>query len=371
MRILQLISSKGFFGAENMLVNLASELRGRPDLNVVVGVIENMQSPHTEVTDTCAERDIETAKFKCRHKFDFKTIFELRKFIINQKINIVHTHGYKANIYTYLATIGLPVQRVATCHNWINSSLKMNLYGVIDRYILRNAGYVVAVSEDVRKRIELAGIKKEIVKTIDNGISFRQKVSMPDARKAARDAMSIPENAVVIGCVGRISEEKGHEYLLMATQSIIEQYNNLFLMIVGDGPLKDDLERRFSLPRIIFTGFRRDLDNLYPCMDIFVLPSLTEGLPMVLLEAMSWELPVAATRVGQMPMVIEDKKTGMMITPGSSEDIRKKLIHLIENPGLAKKFGKEGRMKVESLYSAERMTDQYINIYQELRRWGR
>lgn len=368
MNVLQLISSKGYFGAENMLVQLAAELKKRNGIRVIAGVIENIGSPHTEVTDACALYGIETVNFKCRYKFDYNTLVELRQFIVENKINLIHTHGYKANIYTYLSTLWMAVFQVATCHNWIDSSLKMSLYSRIDRYLLRKADSVVAVSDEVKAKIEKAGVKRNKVKTINNGISFNKKDMIPAEVKAVRKTLAIPENAIVVGSVGRLSEEKGHRYLLEAFLEIIKENQDVYLLIVGDGDLKAELELSYNSPQIIFAGFRRDLDALYPCMDIFVLPSLVEGLPMALLEAMSWSLPVIATGVGQIPKVIEDKVTGIITPAGSSSDIKEALLTLIKNPSKSKEFGRNGHDKVKDLYSAEQMADQYIALYQDLRR---
>jgi glycosyltransferase involved in cell wall biosynthesis len=365
MNILQCISSRGFFGAESIVMQLASELQKNGFCNPVVGVFENLQSPHLEVANICRKNGIETAVFPCRGKFDLKTIIQLRGFIRDCKIDIIHSHGYKSNLYSFFASRGLSTRLVATCHNWLGDDFKMRFYAALDRFFLRRFDRVVAVSDDVRNRITGSGVSPGNVTIVKNGICLDRFDRVYSVAKI-KTQLGIPQDDKVIGTVGRISPEKGHKYLLGVADSIVEECPGTVFLIIGDGPLREELQREYDSPFIIFTGIRNDVPELYQCMDIFVLPSLTEGLPVALLEAMASNLPVVATRVGGVPSVISNNQTGLLIEPRDEEAIKESLLHLLRNPKEAEEMGKEGCQRVKEHYSSQKMTSDYLNIYREL-----
>jgi len=365
MNILQVISSGGFFGAENVVLQLASELRKKDFCMPVVGVFENLKAPHLEVSEVCLKNGIQTHMFTCRGRVDIKTIVQLRRFIQDHNIEIIHTHGYKSNLYSYFASIGLQTRRVATCHNWLGDDFKMRFYAILDRFFLRQFDRVVAVSEEVMEKINDSGISSDKVSMVKNGI-YIDRFSHSNSVNKIKDDLRIDSKSNVIGTVGRISMEKGHRTLLNIASKIIEHFQGTVFLVVGDGPLRNDLQREFSSSSINFTGIRDDVDKLYQCMDIFVLPSLTEGLPMVLLEAMASKLPVVATRVGDVPKVITDGDTGILVEPGDKEGLKEALLYLLSNKDIAIEMGQKGYEKVKEHYSSEKMTDEYLKIYQDV-----
>jgi glycosyltransferase involved in cell wall biosynthesis len=365
VKVLQLISSGGFFGAENVMLQLASELAIKGQYYPVAGVIENLGNPHIEVAEKCREQGIETAVFPCRGKFDRKTIAQIRKFIKKNEIGIIHSHGYKSNLYSFFASLGLSTNLVATCHNWLGDDSKMKLYASLDRFILRRFNNIIAVSEPVKKRVIDSGVPFRKVGIVQNGISLDRFDPMQRTNNV-RSALGISDDRIVIGSVGRLSAEKGHGNLLSISNDIVEKHPKCVFLIVGDGILKQDLQREYDFPFVIFTGARNDVHELYRCMDIFVLPSLTEGLPMVLLEAMASKLPIIASNVGAIPTVIKNGSSGLLVEPGDTESLKKSLLYLLENPEKAKKLGQKANQTVNENFSSSKMADEYTNIYNKL-----
>lgn len=364
MHVMQLISSGGYFGAENVLVQLADALHQKPLFSIVSGVLKNMYNPHVEVADECKKRGIPAQIFPCRGKLDPQTILQIRKFLTANQIEIIHSHGYKSNIYAYFSSVGLQVRRFATCHNWLGDDAKMKFYAVLDRFFLRQFDRVIAVSPDVKKKILASGIPEKKVTIIRNGIGIEQFAGSK-ASSHIRQELGIPQENTVVGTVGRLSQEKGHRHLLNIVPAIAEKFHNVTFLIVGDGNLKAELQTKYSHPAIIFTGFRRDLPELYKSMDIFVLPSLTEGLPMVLLEAMASQLPVVASNVGAVPEVLIDGKTGFLVEPGDEGALLEKIVKLLD-ADLAQEMGRYGRERVKSRYSSESMAEEYAVLYREM-----
>lgn len=365
MKILHLISSGGLYGAESMMIQLAEELSKRGPYYSLVGVIENSHNPHREVADEASKKGINAVCFPCNGRFDPRVIFQLRRFLVEKDIAVIHSHGYKSNIYAFLASRGLSRRLVATCHNWLGSDRKMRLYAAMDRFLLRSFDAIVAVSEQVKSKIVNSGVPPHRVRMISNGISVDAVLAVGPVGRI-RSALAIPDDAKVIGTVGRISEEKGHEYLLRAAEGIVKKYPATVFLIIGDGPLRDDLQRRFGSPSIIFTGMRRDIPDLLSIMDLFVLPSLTEGLPMALLEAMAASVPVVATSVGEVPTVIDTGKSGIVVDPGNSEALRLSLEYLLTYEERARQMGKEGKKILNDRFSSKDMAVEYGRLYQSI-----
>lgn len=362
MKVLQLISSSGYFGAENVLVQLAAVLNRDDTCHVVTGIIKNLATPHVEVVDQSKQKGIETAIFPCAGKFDYKTVVQLRKFIKKNQIDIVHSHGYKSNLYSFFASLGLSVKLVATCHNWLGDNPKMKLYASLDRFFLRRFASVVAVSRAVQKKILQSNISSKRVCVIRNGIDL-SRFTEQDFSTNFKKELGIPENHLVIGTVGRLSSEKGHRHLLNIAEALEEEYPQITFLIIGDGILRAELQQSFNKKNIIFTGLRNDLPELYNCMDIFALPSLTEGLPMVLLEAMASSLPVVVTRVGDVPKVVLEGETGLIVDAGDEEAMKKCLLTLLGDSEKRKKMGRKGYQRVKEEFSSSQMAREYIQVY--------
>ena len=365
MHILQFISSGGFFGAENVILQLAQELQNKVDCSNSVGIFENLHTPHRQIAEEFRRNGIEAVTFRCRGKFDLKTVWYLRRFIQKRKINIIHSHGYKSNLYSFFASRGLSTSMVTTCHNWLGSSAKMKFYARLDKSFLKKFDKVIAVSDTVKREILYSNIPPHKVITISNGIDinrFGRNVYGDSIRKE----FGIDRDFKVIGTVGRLSEEKGHGFLLAAAEKIQQQCPKVAFLIVGDGPLMDDLRKKPDKSRVIFTGIRNDTPQIYSAMDIFVLPSLTEGLPMVLLEAMASKKPVVATKVGDVPRVLKDGETGLLIEPGSTGELADAILYLIQNEQKGKEIAERGYERVKAEFSSKIMAQRYVEVYNEV-----
>lgn len=367
MNVLHLISSNGFFGAENVLIELSRELL-QTEYYPFVGVFKNLHNPHLEVAEKAEMLGIPVKIFPCKGKLDLKTVFSLRKFIVKKRIKILHTHGYKSNLYALTASAGKNVLLFTTCHNWLGKDLKMKFYARIDKFFLNRFDRVIAVSDPVREEILLHNIHPHKVFTIYNGINLN-RFNHNFRTDFIRKEFSISGDCKVIGTVGRLTEEKGHIYLLQAAEMILRKHPETIFLIVGDGPLRQDLEMyaKSICPQsaIIFTGVRDDMPELYSIMDIFVLPSLTEGLPMALLEAMASKKPVIATRVGAVPGVVQDGFSGYLVNPCDVNGLINTISALLENPQKALDISQNAYETVKKHFSSRVMAEKYRQLYRE------
>lgn len=235
---------------------------------------------------------------------------------------------------------------------------------------------VVAVSEataKVARQNRECGLSR--IRVIPNGIDLTTFTPNTAARASARRELAIPDNAWVFGTVGRVCRDKNHQALVRAAGPMLGPHARL--MIVGDGPLLPSLREQCAAfaPWVTLTGMRSDVARLLSAMDAFVLPSLTEGLPLVLLEAMAVGLPIIATTVGGIPEVLQPLSThssetrhgGFLVPPGDDTALHQCMLHAITAPSFAREFG--SRARARSLqFSATETSNMYIALYNSMRK---
>ena len=365
MKILQLISSSGYYGAETMLINLAKCL-GRLGFPCVVGVFHNWHKPNTDVEARARREGLLLETIPCKGRADWGAVRAIRNCIQTHRIDIVHTHGYKADLYGYAAARDLPTPLIATCHVWFERGIALRVYARLDRIVLRRFHAVVAVSEHIARILRRSGVPQSRITTIGNGIDLscfrRAKPTL--AKEIGRGAKT------VVGVVARLIPEKGHAYLLRAAQELLGEFPDTAFVFVGAGPERKrlvELARELGIERsVILAGVRRDMPGVYASMDIFVLPSFNEGMPMTILEALASRKPVVATRVAAIPKLVLHEQTGLLVEPGDTVGLRKAIGRLLAAPQLRRELGEKGQAWVRQHFSADVMAKQYQLLYQQL-----
>ncbi|MFH1413968.1 MAG: glycosyltransferase [Candidatus Omnitrophota bacterium] len=371
MRVLQLISSTGFYGAEHAMLTLSQGLASDGYIPYI-GIIEDSSnsSSNSALKQKAKESGLEVLSFPCRGRFDFSTILSIRRFVKANKIKIIHSHGYKSNFYGFFSSLGLNTAKIATCHNWLSRNIKMRIYEKIDKLLLRRFTSVVTVSNILKQEIINSRISALGVSVIYNGIDpdcFEiNHVQKQSEISDLRQEFSLREDELVIGTIGRLSREKGHLYLLEAFKQVLSAYPNTKLFIVGEGELRRDLEltvRSLVLERnVIFTGMRSDIPRMLGLFDIFVLPSLEEAMPLSLLEAMAAKKPIVATDVGDIARVI-DRDNGLLIKPKDAKALSEAVIQLVNHKDRARSLASRACERVRGGFSARKMVEEYIRIY--------
>jgi len=293
------------------------------------------------------------------------------KLLRDGGFDVVHTNGYFADI------VGLPVARlnglatVSTCHGYIPSTWNVRLYNAIDRFSLRFGTQILAVSEKIKQDLENSGVGSKKVQVIVNAVGpKRTGVAQSGSRDAKRGSQSISSNDFVVGYVGRLSLEKGLIYFLNACVELVDSGVPLKALIVGDGPQRAELEnksRQLGLAdRVVFVGFQEDIVQWLPCMDVFVLPSLTEGTPMALLEAMSHGIAAVASAVGGVPQVIEHGTTGLLVAPGEVREISDAILRLHKNPEMRRTLARNAADLVRTRYGVAEWIGRIESTYRGL-----
>ena len=365
MNVLQLISSGGYYGAESVVITLTHGL-AELGCRTVIGVFQNQHRPHTEVAEAGKQRGLVVEMIQCQGRLDWATVRAIRNCIYRHHIDIVHTHGYKADIYGYLAARSLGTPLVATSHFWTRGTVPLRLFEFLDRIILKRFKMIVTVSDDGARTLLRVGVPREQIKTIDNGIDLS---AFEDASPTL--AMEIGKGErVLVGAVGRLVVQKGFETFLTAARKVLDDFPTTLFVIVGEGPERSRLEtlaRDLELDdNVIFAGRWEDMAGVYASLDLFVLPSIGEGLPMALLEALASRKAVIATRVAAVPRVVIPGETGCLVEPRDSEGLRSAMVQLLAAPELRRRLGENGHAWVKQHFASGVMARKYLDLYESV-----
>jgi glycosyltransferase involved in cell wall biosynthesis len=303
------------------------------------------------------------------------------------EIDVIQTHLLRSLDFL-VATLRFGAQRPLifwTVHNfnfalrpeqlprfrWL-AGAKQAVHSWLYRRMARWANGFIAISNDVETAIvKTIGPVQDRIAIISNGVDMRRYQSSTD-RFATRRALGFTEDDILYTVVGTLKEQKGHRYLIEAVTPLIARTPRLHILIVGDGELRGSLEAQVRAAgietNIHFLGNRSDVAALLAASNVFVLPSLWEGLPMALIEAMASGLPVIATLVSGSQQVVEQGRSGILVPPGEVTPLRQAMEDLLADPERARLLGKAAQRRIEEAYSARRQAEEHLVLYR--REWS-
>ena len=372
LKIAILATVTDFGGAEKVVLSLIKNIHG--DRFELVPVIFTRPS----FLDNAFFKDLDKADKKYHsifvNSYRFKylnplvNIIDTYKLLKKYKFDLIHTHGYRANVLGVILSkvMGLPV--VSTCHGFISNNMNLALYNKLDRLALRCAHKIIAVSDGIKNELIRSGIHESQLLMIPNAVEVNSNNgSFTQNRRNKRQQLNITEKEFVVGYVGRLSEEKGVKYLIEAISMLHDLDLPVRVIIIGEGPQRKELEalvKKATIEdRIYFTGFQSDIESWLPAIDVFVLPSLTEGTPMSLLEAMAEGIPVVASSVGGVPQVIDSGVNGILVSPGKSAEINTVIQLLYKREPLRRKITEAAQETIKSKYGIKDWIGKIENVY--------
>lgn len=354
--VLLFTRTMGLGGTENVVLQICETLKPYVK-NIVVcscgGVnekkLKEMNIKHYSVPDITAKTPTSFVKI----------LKLLKKIIKNENITIIHSHHRMAAFYTRIVSPSYIVQ-IANAHNTFFDKKSLTKFA----YSKCN---IIAVGNQVKKNlINFYGISSKKIKIIYNAIK-------PFAGIIENDKLLTQyrkNGYVLIGNVGRLSEQKGMTYFIDAAERLLETNKNVRFFIIGDGELKQELMEKVKKQdlsdKIIFMGYRSDVQNIISQLDFIVLSSLWEGLPLTPIEAFSVGKTVIATDVDGTPEIIKNNINGLLVKPKDSVQLSKKMNYLIMEENVRKKMELEARKTYTQCYSFEKMKREYIKYYEEL-----
>jgi glycosyltransferase involved in cell wall biosynthesis len=363
MKILHIISSGGMYGAEAVILNMSRTLNRESHCSIL-GVFSNSSNPNHQLHERAVKEGIGSHLIPCKGQIDRTTPTSIRELAARTGADIVHAHGYKADIYVYLALRRLGIPLVSTCHTWYDNNLLVSLYGKADRLVLRKYARIVAVSDEVKQRLLRAGVLGKKIRLVRNGIDLRP---FENAVPALREGLT--SDRTLIGLIGRLAWEKGIDIFLRAAARVLVEFPDAKFVVVGEGPDKDKLEQLVDelniRESVSMLGRRDDMPSVYASLDVMVSSSRQEGLPMAILEGMASRLPLVATAVGEVPTVVLDGCTGVLVPAEDVDSLAAGIVGLLRDPERRTRLGAAARQRIEEEYSAERMTADYLRVYGE------
>lgn len=299
----------------------------------------------------------------------WKTVGRLRALFQELAPDVVHTHQIGALLYAGPAARRAGVRAVVHTEHGKHYAARRRTR-LLGRLAARHAGRFCCVSADIADEAVAQGVvPRRKVTLVANGIDLARFADRAGASEARR-SLGIPPGAPVIGTVGRLNEVKRQDRLIRAFARVRTSAPEARLLIVGDGPLRDDLRRLadgLGLGGAVhFTGYDPDPQRFLGVLDVFALTSRSEGMPLVVLEAWAAGLPVVASRVGGLPELIDDGRTGLLFEPDDEAALVSALRGLLADDGLARRLGAAGFRRVEETYSLRRMAEDYGRLYQAL-----
>jgi len=302
-----------------------------------------------------------------RGKYDLSVIRRLARLIEREKPDIVHTWLFTANAFGRTAAVLAGCPHLIASERCVDPWKKFR-HRFIDRFLGRFTDRVVANAEAVRRFYIRSGIPEHKIVVIRNGLDLSRFAAIRRTA-AAEDA------AKIIGTVARLEDQKGVVYLLEAVGLLKSRGHDIHLVVVGDGPLKDKLIQRCAqleiTDRVRFAGRSDDAAALVATWDAFVLASLWEGLPNVVIEAQALGVPVVATDVGGVSELIENGKTGLLVAPRDPQDLADRVEWVMTDRVLAAEMAFAARAQALTRYRVDTMVQRYEALYEEVVAGGR
>ena len=317
------------------------------------------------------ERGVETHLVHLAPLFNPIALWRLTRLLARERVTILQTHGARANFYGRIAgrLAAVPVI-ISTVHNSLKDyevrPLRRGLYTFLLRLTLPLVHQIICVSDANRRDlIEECPAAAAKTHTVYNGVDPLAFTSQPDHQRI-RQELGVIQGPVLV-TIARLTEQKGHRYLLQALPCLLETWPQLCCVFVGEGELQYALHR-MAIDLVVeqacrFVGVREDIADILAAADLFVLPSLSEGFPFVLLEALAMGLPVVASQVNGVPELIGDHKTGLLVPPRDPQALATAIREVLSDSTAASKMGAAGRAVVEERFTVDRMVANTMAIF--------
>jgi glycosyltransferase involved in cell wall biosynthesis len=362
-RVVYLAHTLAVGGAEEMLLNLVRYLP--PEFERSVVCIDQPGPIGAEVQQTGVPFHALGLRPGLRRPVD---LFRLQQFIHDREPTIVHTFLLTASLYGRFAAMLARVPIVIGTEVNIYER-KRPLHRMAERWLMRQTDAVIASAESVRDYyVDQISADPDKVVVIYNAVDWSQ-LQTTKTRDAVRAEVGVPADAPAAGIIARLTEQKAHRVLVDAMASRPE-LTALHLIAVGDGELRDELRRRVEqlgiANRVHFVGARRDLGNLLGAIDMFLMPSLWEGLPLSLVLAMGAGLPVIASRVAGIPEVVTDNVTGLLVDPGDVPQLAAAMVNVLQDVTLRQSLGGAARGFVRPRFGVDGYVASVTAVYNRL-----
>lgn len=322
-----------------------------------------------EFVEELRHRNLKAGTISQRLLFDPTPLWQFFRLVKHGRYNIIQSHGYKSHFIALVVSRLLRIPWVAFAHGWTSETRKVALYHSLDTWMLRFAEVVIAVSPPLVAHFSKVRGHHRPTRLILNAVD-RESLRGKIGGSAIRERYSHNSSRILIGCFGRLSFEKGQDVLLRAMVEVVNGNHDVLVLFLGDGPEQEALQslsRELGLAeKVLFHQHTSAMRDYYEAIDILVVPSRSEGLPNVLLEALCFGIPVIATDVGAVREVITDGKTGWIVPAGDTRALGSTIAAVISNKGARDRVSKAGRRLVDEKFSPTTRGQLILDVYRTL-----
>jgi glycosyltransferase involved in cell wall biosynthesis len=340
--------------------------------NAISFYLYNFKSYHTypaELISAAAEKKIRIYLLNQNKKAYISVILQAIKEVRRKRINIIQTHGFKPNMIGLFVKFVTRTKWLCFMHGTTCENIKVKIYHFVDRFIQRFADRVVLITEAQRNKI-FRGQDISRVTVVHNAVDVRKPVRMSQNRKPLDQILKLPESALKIVVVARLSPEKGIDVFLDAFAELTSTIRNASAIIVGDGNHRSLLEQKAQTllidKSVHFVGYSATPGDFMIDADVIVLPSRSEGMPNVALEAMALGKPVIATAVGGMSEIIKNGKSGLLVSPDDPNALAFAMKKLFRNKSLADKISLGGYLRIQEKFAVKFRCEKILSLYRDL-----
>ena len=366
MNVVILTENLVFGGINRYCLDLVDGLRRYRDLRVCLLAPQNSKDKWLIEEAEKIGVTVETTSGK-----RVSAVNELYKIFKNIQPDILHTQGYYSNVIGRLTVRmhRMPITLVNTVHgiyHFSSAVFRSRLWYALDYLTMFTSNRVIAVSKTTARQIKWLRLKNHPI-VIHNGTNLKVN-SKENTRLDIRRKFGISENWGVVCFVGRFSPQKGIRNLVEVMQKTLQRSQDIAFVIVGDGELRPIVEAcALDFPGHVFvTGQQECVSDFYVASDVLLLPSITEGLPMTVIEAFAHGLPVVASKVGGVPEIVKDSYNGFLCDQFDTEEMSRCILRILEDAQLRSELGINARTAVEKDFSLESMTQQTYQVYRDL-----
>lgn len=341
----------------------------RTKFNYCVGAFGGRGGRNNALFEAALDRRLKAFLIEERGAFSPGVLFQVLKIIDKERIRILHTHEVRSDLIGFLCSRFRNVVLVATVHGWIANDAKGRFYKAADKALLHRFDHVVTVSGKLKQEAVNAGIPERKITVLPNALVLEQYARDP-ADKSFRRELAVPDDALFIGNIGRLSPEKGQRDFLLAASRVLKHFKDARFVLVGSGPELRNLQLLSKSLRIehavAFAGFRTDMIKVYNGLDLIIQTSATEGMPNVVLEALLMRLPVIATDVGGTAEIVIDRTTGILVPSGNPERVSSEILKFIKDSESLKRMAAKGHDHVCKKFNFKCRTQKLSYIYERL-----
>lgn len=364
MVVAHVFKATGLSGSESHLLSLARGLRDEGIESHLIILIDPTRLPDTLIR-AAQTQGTPTHLVQLNHDLDLFSVPKIKTILDSVNAHIVHTHLIHGDLFGTLAAGKRVV--VQSRHN--DDRFRHNvIVKLLTRYLASRAKTIIAISDSLANFVrDVEGVTPSKITRIHYGLDPNEVVAKAKAGML-REELKIKDSPL-IGAVGRLTEQKGFEYLLEALARVRDNVKEAHLVIAGDGERRHALESKAQSLNIAdavhFLGWRDDVPSIMIDLDALIVPSLWEGFGLVTLEAMALSKPIVASRVSALPEIISHNETGLLVPPADSAALADSILNLLRDPAKAKTMGQRGHARLEKEFTIQRMAQQHAVVYKE------